>query len=417
MRRSSLRPARPLLIAALVALACALGPAASTSPAQERPLDDPGVPVGGPALPAAGAAATDGEDKGQEKDEAVPMERLTSKLDGLELNQETLDAIDKGLLWLASRQRSDGAWGGEPSTPSKPTAHELACTALGGLAFLAGGHVPGRGPYGTHLKRATQYVVKQAKEVRSGYLGDNNGRMYSHGFAALFLAEVVGVADDPELRAEVRGALNKSIRLIVDTQDSNGGWWYYPNRDSGANGADISVTICEVMALRAAMGSGLHIPVSTVNRAVDLVRGAAQPSGSFAYRVVGGRASDSKHMDYPRSAAGVCMLYLLGQYRAPELKRGLKYVDRQLSNNVLSQASIPAHFYYYAAYYSVIALYQWGGDPWARHFPAIRDDLRHRQNDDGGWPPAYGGTRDTTSTAMALIALQVPKRFLPILKR
>ena len=111
------------------------------------------------------------------------------------------------------------------------------------------------------------------------------------------------------------------------------------------------------------------------------------------------------------------MLYLLGQYRAPELKRGLKYIDRQLSNNVLSQPRIPAHFYYYAVYYSTIALYQWGGDPWTRHFPMIRNGLRGRQSADGGWPSAYGGSKDTTSTAMALIALQVPKRYLPILKR
>ncbi|MHC5018679.1 MAG: prenyltransferase/squalene oxidase repeat-containing protein [Planctomycetota bacterium] len=395
-----------MLSTLLIAAACTLGPAASGASAQEEPAPAKAEPTA--------PAASEGDDP---KPEAVPVERMKSKLDGYELDQDILQRIDKGLVWLASRQRADGAWGGNPASAGKPTAHELACTSLSGLAFLAGGHTPGRGPYGKHLARAVQYVVTQAKEVRSGYLGDNNGRMYSHGFAALFLAEVVGVADDPDLRAEVRTALNKAIRLIVDTQDRNGGWWYYPNRDSGSNGADISVTICEVMALRAAMGSGLHIPVSTVNRAVDLVRGAAQPSGHFAYRVVGGRASESRHIAYPRSAAGVCMLYLLGQYSAPELKRGLKYIDRQLSGGALVQPRIPAHFYYYAVYYSVIALYQWGGEPWSRHFPKIRDDLRRRQNEDGSWPPAYGGNRDTTSTAMALIALQVPKRYLPILKR
>lgn len=356
--------------------------------------------------------------RADDKEDPLPEKRAASAVDGKELSKADRLCIQKGLQWLSEQQRSDGAFGAaNMSKPAAPAAHELACTGLAGLAFLAGGHLPGRGRYGQVLDRAIRYVVAQSETTHSGYLGDANGRMYSHGFAALFLAEVAGVSDDRALRKRVRTALNKAIRLMVVTQDENGGWWYHPNKDSGTNGADISVTICEVMALRAAMQAGVNIPTHTVQRATKLVRQACEENGQFVYRVIGGRNIDSSNAGFPRSAAGVCMLYLLGQYHAPELRRGLHYLDKNLTEGVLTSRLVPEHFFFYAAYYATIALYQWGGESWARHFPVIRGELLRRQRADGGWPPATHGGRDVSSTAMALIALQVPMRFLPILKR
>lgn len=369
------------------------------------------------AWPTAGAAVQD-SDAPRSGETPIDARRAVSAIDHRELTGEHLRRIDRGLEWLVTQQRPDGAFGAPvDSTPGAPEAHELACTGLAGLAFLAGGHLPGRGRYGPVLHRAIEYLVGQARQVRNGYLGDPNGRMYSHGFASLFLAEVVGVSDDADLRERVREALGRAVQLVVATQDQNGGWWYHPNRNSGGNGADISVTVCQVMALRAAMQAGIRIDQGTVKRAVDLVKQACEKNGSFVYRVVGGRNHPGTGMPFPRSAAGVCMLYLLGQYDADELRRGLHYLDRELSGSSGTYEG-PEHFYYYALYYATIALYQWGGEAWERHFPSMRDDLFSRQREDGSWPPAFRASqRDVSSTAMALIALQVPKRYLPILKR
>ena len=51
-----------------------------------------------------------------------------------------------------------------------------------------------------------------------------------------------------EFRPDVREALRRAVRLIVNTQNSEGGWRYQPVR----NDADLSVTVCQIMALRAA---------------------------------------------------------------------------------------------------------------------------------------------------------------------
>jgi hypothetical protein len=52
-----------------------------------------------------------------------------------------------------------------------------------------------------------------------------------------------------------------------------------------------------------------------------------------------------------------------------------------------------------------------GGDYWAEWYPAIRNDLIAKQTPDGGWT---GEVTDDYCTAVALIILQVPNRYLPV---
>ena len=93
----------------------------------------------------------------------------------------------------------------------------------------------------------------------------SHGPMYGHGFATMFLAECYGMSPRPELREK----LTHAVQLIVDTQNSEGGWRYQPTREQAA---DISVTVCEVMALRAARNAGLHIPKDTIEHAITYIK-------------------------------------------------------------------------------------------------------------------------------------------------
>jgi hypothetical protein len=59
-------------------------------------------------------------------------------------------------------------------------------------------------------------------------------------------------------------------------------------------------------------------------------------------------------------------------------------------------------------------MYLSGGDRWRVWWPAIREELLAKQNPDGSWTDPQG---DAYGTAMALIILQMPKRYLPIFQR
>ncbi len=309
------------------------------------------------------------------------------------LTPETQQAVAKSLRYLAARQAEDGSFG--------RTGYGLnvGVCGLAGLAFLSSGSTPGRGPYGENINRCTRYILSHVRE--SGFINlrsaNSHGPMYGHGFATLFLAEVYGMSS----RDDLRDKLSRAVKLIVNTQNEDGGWRYQPQRRD----ADISVTICQVMALRAAKNSGIFIPHETIDRCIDYVKRSQNRDGGFMYTLEGGLS------DFSRSAAGVVALYSAGVYEGDEIDKGLAYLMEYLPDDRLRVQE--SHFFY-GHYYAVQAMWHAGGDYWASWYPAIRDKLIARQSEDGSWInsicPEYG-------TAMAAIILQLPNNCLPILQR
>jgi prenyltransferase beta subunit len=306
-------------------------------------------------------------------------------------------AIEKGLKFLATRQQEDGAFA------AAGYGRNAAVCALAGMAWLASGSTPERGPYGTEVERVTSYLLDHASE--SGFISvegaQSHGPMYEHGFATLFLSEVYGMSP----RDDLRDKLARAVDLIVRTQNAEGGWRYQPRRED----ADISVTICQVMALRAARNAGLKVPNDTVDRCVDYVKRSQNADGGFRYMLQGGGTSE-----FPRSAAGVVALYSAGIYQGREVERGLVYLDQFLPRAGGPGQQVQDGHFFYGQYYAVQAMWQAGGDRWARWYPAIRDVLVSRQQPDGSWTDPVS---TEYGTAMATIILQMPDNSVPIFQR
>ena len=305
----------------------------------------------------------------------------------------TDQAIGRGLDYLTARQNEDGTFG------SGGYRSNVAISALAGMTFISSGSTPGRGPYGPHINRCVQYILKRTDDTGFIQARDDGtrGPMYGHGFATLFLAEVYGMSADPMVREK----LSKAVNLIINTQNADGGWRYLPVRGD----ADISVTVCQVMALRAARNTGIFVPGKTIDTCIDYVKRSQNPDGGFMYRISGGPSA------FSRSAAGVVALYSAGVYEGDEIKNGLDYLMQHLPNRGLMRRE--SH-YFYGHYYAVQAMWQAGGENWKKWYPAVRDELIELQGKDGSWvmhiSPEYG-------TAMATLVLQLPNNQLPIFQR
>ena len=170
--------------------------------------------------------------------------------------------------------------------------------------------------------------------------------------------------------------------------------------------ADVSVTICQVMALRSARNAGLEVDAGVIDRAVEYVKRCQNPDGGFRYQ------ADTGSSAWPRSAAGVATLFYAGIYDDESIDRGVEYLERVAlpGTNRASRAH-----YFYGQYYGVQAMFLAGGEHWARWWPAVRTELLETQEDDGSWPDSTVGSE--YGTAMALIVLQMPKRYLPIFQK
>jgi len=312
----------------------------------------------------------------------------------IRLTSDTLGVIEEGLDYLRAQQNPDGSYG------TGPYSRNVAVCGLIAMAFMANGSMPGRGPYGNQVARTLRHILNSTRD--SGFIvapgASSHGPMYGHGFAALFLAEVYGQAADPEIREKLEAATN----LIINTQNEEGGWRYEPRRHD----ADISVTVCQIMALRAARNAGLYVPHRTIDRSIDYVKRCQNPDGGFMYQL-----SQPGESRFPRSAAGVVAFYSAGIYEGPELERGLDYLMRHLPD-----VQVPSRdpYFFYGHYYAVQAMFQARGERWERWYPAVHDLLLARRRSDGSWfdqiSPEFG-------TAMACTILQMPNSFLPIFQR
>jgi len=304
-------------------------------------------------------------------------------------------AVERALRYLKNQQNPDGSFG------RGDYGRHVGVTSLCALAFMSDGNLPGRGRYGPQVDAALQFVLSHATETGLLTAGARRAPMYGHGFAALFLGEIYGMNPRDQ---RIREALVKAVDLIVGTQNEEGGWRYNPVPYD----ADISVTICQIMALRSARNAGISVPKRTIDRAVQYVRECQNPhDGGFRYMRNTGASA------WPRTAAGVASLFYAGVYEDDAITRGLDYLMR---NALPGRAASPGHaHYYYGHYYAVQAMFLAGGDYWRQWWPAVREAFITRQSADGGYQDHYAG--GAYGTAMSLIVMQIPKRYLPIFQR
>ncbi|MGE3308908.1 MAG: prenyltransferase/squalene oxidase repeat-containing protein [Limisphaerales bacterium] len=352
-----------------------------------------------PAVLAAAGAAGAGEAVPAPATAAAPAAVPEPVESGPIIVDGPTEAVLRGAIrFLASKQLPNGSWG----MTDFERRHPVAMTGYTLMAFLAAGHLPGEGEEGKVARAGLQYLLDSAKP--DGTFGDRSlGQyMYNHGIATIALAELYGQTQ----AGDIKPKLDRAIRLIITSQNSEGGWRYRPI----AQDADVSVTVLQVVGLRAAKNAGIDVPQDTIDKAVRYVKSCYDSaSGGFTYQP-GNRAPG-----YARTAAAIYSLQVCGLYDDPLVKRGSEYLLKNFGQR---------EWFTYGTFYAVPAQYMLGGDGWKAWYPRIRAQLLRqvvREGDRAHWDGSIdmgsNGLGPIYATAVYASVLAMPWNYVPIYQR
>ncbi len=311
-------------------------------------------------------------------------------------------SISQALVYLAKKQHPDGAW------VIDSIGQSTASTSLAVMAFLAAGHTPGEGPYGEQIEKGIRWVIDHQEPNGLLIHKTSHGPMYSHGISTLMLAEVVGMVGIEDAD-RCRRALEKAVRLILEAQSipknerHQGGWRYRPSdRDS-----DLSVTGWQLLALRASKDIGCDVPAESIDKAVEYVKQCATKGyKGFGYQPGSGPTPT-------RSGTGILCLEVCGVHESPESVGGADYLlERPLK--------FKDSYFYYGVYYCSVGMFKLGGKYWEQSRDHLVPILLSKQDADGSWPSEHTSEKRqgrTYTTSMAVLALAIEYRYLPIYQR
>lgn len=313
---------------------------------------------------------------------------------------EKTDVVIKGALkYLASKQLPNGAWHVSEEEQRQPVA--MAGYVL--MAFLAAGQLPGEGEFGKNVTAGMQYLLDAT--APDGIMGNRNNAqyMYGHGIASIALAELYGQTRSPALRPK----LEKVIKLIIASQNQEGGWRYKPI----AREADISVTVLQVVALRAAKNAGLDVPQVTIDNAVKYVKSCYHPkTGGFTYQ-------PNREPGFARTAAAIYSLQVCGLYEDEMVKKGSEYL-------LQNESRATQDWFTYGQFYAAPAQYMIGGETWEKWYTRMKDLLLRNVSTRGDisyWEPKLDPGRNGVGpiycTAVYAMILAMPYHYVPLYQR
>jgi hypothetical protein len=251
------------------------------------------------------------------------------------------------------------------------------------------------------------------QQLANGYLGGKAShyeQMYCHGMATYALGEACGMLDNPEHDdPNLRRAVIKAVKYIAAMQNPRDGGWRYLDGHLAKQESDMSMFGWQLMALKSAEIAGVPIPEKTRDGLEAFLTkiGQGKHFGLASYRL------NEKPKASMTAEALFCRQVLGVRRNAPSNREAIEFLA-QFPPKPEGQ-----DLYYW--YYGTLAIYQYGGQPWAEWNDRLRDNLvatqRKTGHAAGSWDPRDNWSRHggrLYSTALSTMCLEVYYRFLPL---
>ena len=277
-------------------------------------------------------------------------------------------SVTNALRWLKARQHDAGSWSGQAE----------AMTGFALLAFLGHGETTASPEFGPAVEKAIRFLIGRQEQMgKTNYTAE----AYGNGIATIAMCEAAGMTGLPEVKASA----GRAIQGIIEGQEECGGFTYAYQKGPRW---DTSVAGWQFQALKAAKMAGLGN--AQLDQAIDkavrfLTRNSFNPqSGSFSYSANGSDVGSGG--SWTMTGAGVSCLQMLGQGDAPEVRAGLKFLEKQ---TVQWKGSAPGQGMginpVYGWYYVTAARHRAGGSAWDEWNSQFAAALAGAQGADGHW--------------------------------
>jgi hypothetical protein len=314
--------------------------------------------------------------------------------DTVSVDPQTALVIRGALKYLASHQAANGSFA--------HNEHQAAFTGYALIAFMASGELPNEGEFGKNVANGMSFLLDC--ERPDGFIAarTGGGNMYGHGICTIALAELYGQTADPVIKPKLEAA----VHLILSSQGNGGGWRYAPKINPDA---DISVTVLQVVALRAAKNAGMKVPQETLDKAITFVKNCHDNrTGGFSYQPHG-------EAGFARTAAAIYSLQVCGLYDDPYITPASDYLMAHFGKS--------SQWFNYGNFYAAPAEYMIGGPTWTKWYGMIHDKLMStaKQLPDGMYywdaPPGDQPSNPAYATSVAAMILAMPYHYLPLYQR
>ncbi|MEM9942167.1 MAG: prenyltransferase/squalene oxidase repeat-containing protein [Planctomycetota bacterium] len=306
-------------------------------------------------------------------------------------------SIDRGLDWLKSRQNRLGGWDHK--------SYPVAVSALAAMALTCSGSTTTQGPHAQSIRNAVDFLISKSR--KNGLIGDprrDQRYTYGHGFAMLFLSQVLGEEEDIDRRTELIEVLDRAVGFSVSAQTKAGGWGYVSGKESDFD--EGSTTITQVQGLRGCRNAGIVVPQKAIEDAKKYIYRCQNSDGGISYSTTTIGSSRPAI-----TAAALAALYNAGEYEGKVVDLMWAYCKKRLHR---IEADEYGHWHYAYLYYTQV-VYRQPDELWQPYRNRLNQRLADSQTAQGFWEESSVGA--VYATSVNLIVMQMDFGYLPIFQK